>query len=306
MKEEDAAGTTLLLVEDDHRIRQALRLALADEGYEVREAATGSQALVQIGVRTVDVVLLEVMLPDMDGLEVCHRLRAESDLPIIVVSALTRPSDIIAGLEAGADDYMTKPLVAAELSARIRALLRRARSAQGTSAADHDGQRVRGPGPPPRRDVTGRGGRPRPAHRRAEPVRPTRARSSGDLPRGPGRRRRIGAPRPRQARPPRSPGDRVKPTSLGRRRQPFRRGRQTRPWRGSAQVADRSAALGPTHAEAGRGSRRSGCRSRRRQVVRLGVVSALGVRTRRLPAVDPVPILPQGAPSVPSAGLTIS
>jgi DNA-binding response OmpR family regulator len=126
------AGTTLLLVEDDSRIRQALRLALTDEGYGVQEAASGEQALHQIAAKPVDVVLLDLMLPDVDGLEVCRRLRAGGDLPIIIVSARTESSDIIAGLEAGADDYMTKPLVAAELSARIRALLRRARSSQGS------------------------------------------------------------------------------------------------------------------------------------------------------------------------------
>lgn len=124
-------GTMLLLVEDDSRIRHALRLALADEGYGVREAASGGEALDQVATHPVDVVLLDLMLPDVDGLEICRQLRAEGDLPIIIVSARSDSSEIIAGLEAGADDYVTKPLVAAELSARIRALLRRARSSQG-------------------------------------------------------------------------------------------------------------------------------------------------------------------------------
>nr|WP_308216139.1 response regulator transcription factor [Pseudonocardia humida] len=115
----------LLLVEDDERIRLALAMALADQGCEVLEAASGEQALEQLATAVVDVVLLDLMLPGMDGLDVCRTLRSRGDLPIIIVSARTDTSDVIAGLEAGADDYVTKPLVASELAARIRALLRR-------------------------------------------------------------------------------------------------------------------------------------------------------------------------------------
>jgi DNA-binding response OmpR family regulator len=122
--------TTLLLVEDDARIRKALRLALTDEGYHVIEAGTGEQALERLaGAATgPDVVLLDLMLPGMDGLRVCSRIREQGDLPIIMVTARTASHEVIAGLEAGADDYVTKPVDAGELSARIRALLRRTRS----------------------------------------------------------------------------------------------------------------------------------------------------------------------------------
>jgi DNA-binding response OmpR family regulator len=121
--------TTLLLVEDDPRIREALRLALTDEGYHVLEAATGEQALEQLasGAAEPDVVLLDLMLPGMDGLRVCAHIRERGDLPIIMVTARTASHEVIAGLEAGADDYVTKPVDAGELSARVRALLRRAR-----------------------------------------------------------------------------------------------------------------------------------------------------------------------------------
>ena len=121
---------TLLLVEDDARIRGALRLALADEGYHVVEAATGEQALDHLddGAPEPDVVLLDLMLPGMDGLQVCARIRERGDLPIIMVTARTASDEVIAGLEAGADDYVTKPVDAGELAARIRALLRRTRT----------------------------------------------------------------------------------------------------------------------------------------------------------------------------------
>ena len=115
----------VLLVDDDERIRQALGLALADEGFAVDEAVSGEDALRRLRSDDYDVVLLDLMLPGVDGLQVCRTLRAQGDLPIIIVTARTDTPDVIAGLEAGADDYVTKPLVASELAARIRALLRR-------------------------------------------------------------------------------------------------------------------------------------------------------------------------------------
>jgi DNA-binding response OmpR family regulator len=115
----------VLLVEDDPRVRRVLQLALRDEGYVVSLAASGREGLAALDSRTPDVVLLDVMLPDLDGFDVCRRIRRESDVPVIMVTARTDSHDVVAGLEAGADDYVTKPLVAKELSARIRVLLRR-------------------------------------------------------------------------------------------------------------------------------------------------------------------------------------
>lgn len=122
-----SSATRVLLVEDDERIRLALGLALEDMGFQVIDAASGELALERLETGTVDVVLLDLMLPGVDGLTVCRVLRSRGDLPIIIITARSDTSDVIEGLEAGADDYMTKPLVASELAARIRALLRRRR-----------------------------------------------------------------------------------------------------------------------------------------------------------------------------------
>ena len=116
---------SLLFIEDDDAIRLALRLALEDEGYEVREAANGADGLAAFAEREPDLVLLDLRLPDMSGFDVCRALRARSIVPIIIITAQTDTHDMVAGLEAGADDYVTKPVVPKELAARIRALLRR-------------------------------------------------------------------------------------------------------------------------------------------------------------------------------------
>jgi DNA-binding response OmpR family regulator len=115
----------LLFIEDDHHIRAALKLALEDEGYEIIEAADGLKGLSAFESTSVDLVLLDLRLPDLSGFEVCRMLRAKSLVPIIIVTAQTDTHDLVAGLEAGADDYVTKPVVAKELAARIRAALRR-------------------------------------------------------------------------------------------------------------------------------------------------------------------------------------
>lgn len=116
---------SLLFIEDDDQIRLALRLALEDEGYDVREAATGRDGLRMFEESEPDLVLLDLRLPDLSGFEVCRTLRSSSIVPIIIVTAQTDTYDMVAGLEAGADDYVTKPVVPKELAARIRAHLRR-------------------------------------------------------------------------------------------------------------------------------------------------------------------------------------
>ena len=122
-----AVGTRILTVEDDERIRTAVRLALEDEGWQVDEATNGEEAITAFGRAPTDVVLIDIMLPGVDGFEVCRQIRRQSDVPIVMVTARDDTHDVVAGLEAGADDYLTKPFAPKELSARIRALLRRAR-----------------------------------------------------------------------------------------------------------------------------------------------------------------------------------
>ena len=116
---------SLLFIEDDDGIRVALSMALEDEGYAVRQAPNGGDGLAEFQRTPPDLVLLDLRLPDMSGFDVCRALRAESIVPIIMITAQTDTHDMVAGLEAGADDYVTKPVVPKELAARIRALLRR-------------------------------------------------------------------------------------------------------------------------------------------------------------------------------------
>ena len=130
MRHPHGVGTRILTVEDDERIRTAVRMALEDEGWDVEESESGEQALEAFAVDPSDVVLIDLMLPGIDGFELCRSIRRTSDVPILMVTARADTHDVVAGLEAGADDYVTKPFQPKELSARIRALLRRARSTE--------------------------------------------------------------------------------------------------------------------------------------------------------------------------------
>jgi len=121
--------TRVLTVEDDNSIRTVVKLALEDEGWGVLEAGNGEDALDIFREESADVVLIDIMLPGMNGFEVCRSIRRTTDVPIIMVTARSDTHDVVAGLEAGADDYLTKPFEPKELSARIRALLRRSRAA---------------------------------------------------------------------------------------------------------------------------------------------------------------------------------
>ena len=118
-------GARILIVEDDERIRLSLQLVLEDEGHAVELAESAEAGLAAVARRPADVVLVDLMLPGMDGFELCRRLRARSDVPILILTARSDSHDVVAGLEAGADDYVVKPAVPKELSARVRALLRR-------------------------------------------------------------------------------------------------------------------------------------------------------------------------------------
>jgi DNA-binding response OmpR family regulator len=132
----------LLLVEDDDGIARPLAAALAGDGHEVVRVATGAEALERAG-RGVRAVVLDLGLPDMDGVEVCRRLREIAPgVPVLILTARTSETDVVVGLDAGADDYVTKPFRLAELLARLRALLRRAEGAAGPRSLEAQDVRV--------------------------------------------------------------------------------------------------------------------------------------------------------------------
>jgi two-component system response regulator MprA len=122
----------ILVVDDDPGVRDSLRRSLAFNGYEVETAADGQKALAAIAMKRPDAVVLDVMMPALDGLETCRRLRgAGEDLPVLMLTAREAISDRVSGLDAGADDYLVKPFALEELLARLRALLRRTVAAPG-------------------------------------------------------------------------------------------------------------------------------------------------------------------------------
>ncbi|MFI6205410.1 response regulator transcription factor [Streptomyces sp. NPDC051041] len=155
---------TVLLAEDDRAIRHALQRALTLEGYQVTAVADGVEALAQAHRGRPDVLVLDVMMPGIDGLQVCRALRAEGDrTPILMLTALVETADRIAGLDAGADDYVVKPFDVEEVFARLRALLRRTSPAPaGAAPADAPKQP-----PAPERFVEAAGIRMDPQARRA-------------------------------------------------------------------------------------------------------------------------------------------
>ena len=118
-------ATKVLFVEDDDQIRFTLRLHLEDEGYEVIEAPTGEVAIERYAEDPPDLAIVDLLLPGMHGFEVIRHLREHSRMPIVVLTAQSDTHDVVAGLEAGADDYLVKPIAAKELAARLRAHLRR-------------------------------------------------------------------------------------------------------------------------------------------------------------------------------------
>jgi len=123
----------ILVIEDEPQMQRFLRIVLQGQGYSFIEAQTGQEGLVQAATRSPDIILLDLGLPDIDGLEVTRRLREWSDIPIIVISAREQEQDKIKALDAGADDYLTKPFGAGELLARIRVAIRHKVMQQSTT-----------------------------------------------------------------------------------------------------------------------------------------------------------------------------
>ncbi len=128
----------ILLVDDEHAIQTLLSYPLRKDGYEVVQATDGRAALARFGEGTYDLVVLDLMLPQLDGLEVCRRIRARSTVPIIMLTARAEEIDKVVGLELGADDYITKPFSMREFRSRVKAALRRAEMQPHDSAPTGD------------------------------------------------------------------------------------------------------------------------------------------------------------------------
>lgn len=127
-------GARILVVDDEQAIRKYLRVSLSAHGYELFEAATAHEAIQQTRMSHPDVIILDLGLPDLDGVDVTRSLREWTEIPILILSVRDQESDKIAALDAGADDYLTKPFGTGELLARIRAALRRSSHTENTSA----------------------------------------------------------------------------------------------------------------------------------------------------------------------------
>src|SRR5438874_3302083 len=139
------SSSTILLVDDEDAVQRLLTYPLEREGFRVVQARDGEEALRRFAEEPVDLVVLDVMLPKLDGLEVCKALRAESTVPIIMLTARDDELDKVLGLELGADDYITKPFSIREFRSRVRAVLRRAaapRQERAAEAIDVDGLRI--------------------------------------------------------------------------------------------------------------------------------------------------------------------
>ena len=135
--------TTILVVDDERRYRDLLQMNLTRRGYRVLQAADGLSALNQVELEAPDLIMLDLMLPDMDGYEVCRRIREYSSVPIIMLTAKAEPSQKVRGLAIGADDYVTKPFSAEEVLARVVAVLRRAEAGRNDApGADFGGLHI--------------------------------------------------------------------------------------------------------------------------------------------------------------------
>src|SRR5437762_12356195 len=135
-----AAVPTILVVEDESSIASFVSLYLKNAGYAVKTAATGTEGLAQASAHEPSLIVLDLMLPDIDGIEVCKRIRQSSDVPILMLTARDEDVDKIIGLEVGADDYLTKPFNPRELVARVKSILRRAapeRRERDSETIDH-------------------------------------------------------------------------------------------------------------------------------------------------------------------------
>ena len=132
-------GARILVVDDEPQLLRSLRTTLAAHGYDVQTATTGEEALDLLATRLPDLVVLDLVLPGLSGLAVCQELRARAPVPILILSARGDERDKVAALDAGADDYLTKPFGVNELLARIRSALRRAAGARGPSTVVESG-----------------------------------------------------------------------------------------------------------------------------------------------------------------------